>query len=231
MRRRAVLLDALGTLVKLEPPVPRLQRALIERLGLPVTEADARRAIAQEITYYRAHLNEGRDQSSLRELRRRCAEVLWSELPAAGPMDTDAVVEALLASLHFTAFPDAEPVLRALTEDGLRLVVVSNWDISLADVLERLDLSRWLDGVVTSAGVGARKPRPEVFLQALALAEADPGEAVHVGDSLQEDVMGARGAGIEAVWLVREGTAESNPPGPEVSTIRTLRELPGLVSR
>lgn len=215
--------------MNLEPPAPRLRRELLARFGLSVSSEEAQRAIGAEIAYYRAHLDEGRDEAGLRALRQRCAEVLWNELPGAGPMDNDAIVDALLASLTFTAFPDALPVLQVLRERGLRLVVVSNWDVSLPEVLERIGLAACLDGVVTSAAVGARKPRAEIFQRALALAEADPGQAVHVGDSLQEDILGARAAGIEAVWLAREGA-----PGDEagdVTSISSLRELPGLLSR
>jgi putative hydrolase of the HAD superfamily len=214
LSRRAVLLDALGTLVNLEPPAPRLRRELVERFGLSVTEAEAHRAIVKEIAYYRAHLDDGRDEPGLRALRRQCAEVLWAELPGTGPRDTDAIVEALLASLEFAAFADASEALRALKELGLRLVVVSNWDVSLPHVLEQLELTRWLDGVVTSAAVGARKPRPEIFQHALALAQVDPEQAVHVGDSLEEDVSGARAARIEAVWVQRSGSGKPGPRKP-----------------
>jgi FMN phosphatase YigB (HAD superfamily) len=51
-----------------------------------------------------------------------------------------------------------------------------------------------------------------------------PADALHVGDSLAEDVAGARAAGIAALLLVRDGT----PAPAGVETIRSLRELPGL---
>jgi len=75
-RPRAVLLDALGTLVRLEPPAPRLQSELSSRFGLAITRAQAERAIGAEITYYRAHLDQGCDEAGLLELRARCADVL-----------------------------------------------------------------------------------------------------------------------------------------------------------
>jgi putative hydrolase of the HAD superfamily len=231
LKRAVVLLDALGTLVNLEPPVPRLQQELLARFGLSVSEAEAQRAMAQEIAYYRAHLDEGRDQPGLLALRRRCAEVLRGELPGACAVDAEALVEALLASLHFTAFEDAGPALDCLRESGLRLVVVSNWDTSLPGVLERLGLAAGLDAVLTSAEVGARKPRPEIFKRALAVAEAEPGQAVHVGDSIEEDVAGARAAGIEAVLVRRGAGAVERAPVAGVTTISTLRELPRLLSR
>jgi putative hydrolase of the HAD superfamily len=97
---RAILLDALGTLVALQPPAPLLRVELADRFGLHVSESQAERSIGAEIAYYRAHLDEGRDAASLRALRRRCAGVLRSELPAAD-LGLDPLVDALLASLRF----------------------------------------------------------------------------------------------------------------------------------
>jgi putative hydrolase of the HAD superfamily len=66
-----------------------------------------------------------------------------------------------------------------------------------------------------------RKPSPEIFEHALVLAGAAAHEAIHVGDSLAEDVAGARAAGIEAVLIKRDGAP--GPPG--VRTIATLAAL------
>jgi putative hydrolase of the HAD superfamily len=219
----AVLLDALGTLVALEPPAPLLRSELAGRFGLEVTETQASRAIGAEIAYYRAHLDEGRDPLALEQLRRRSAEVLRSALPDAGAgLELDPLVQALLASLRFSAFPDVRPALLAARARGQRLIVVSNWDISLGDVLRTLGLTSLLDGVLTSAGAGARKPAPAIFEQALALANVRARDAIHVGDSLDEDVAGARAAGIEPV-LIRRGDGAAAEPG--VRTISSLAEL------
>ncbi len=219
----AILLDALGTLVALEPPAPLLRTELARRFGLEVSAREAAQAIAAEIAYYRAHLDDGRDEPGLKALRRRCAGVLREALPPAG-LELDPLLDALLASLRFTAFADARPALEAARSRGQRLVVASNWDVSLHGVLRALELEPLLDGILTSAEAGARKPAPAMFEQALALAGARPDEAVHVGDSLDEDVAGARAAGIEPVLVRRE----PGPGVPGVRTISSLCELAGL---
>ena len=217
---RAILFDALGTLVALEPPAPRLRSELARRFGLEVSEHQAERAILAEIAYYRAHFDDGRDPASLRALRRHCADVLRSELPSAG-LEIDPLVDALLASLRFTPFADARPALVGARSRGQRIVVVSNWDVSLHGVLRALELEPLLDGVLTSAQAGVRKPAPAIFEQALAIAGAGPADAIHVGDSLDEDVAGARAAGIEPVLVRRDG-------GPEPSGVRTISSLDDL---
>jgi putative hydrolase of the HAD superfamily len=216
---RALLLDALGTLVELEPPAPHLAHSL------QISQAEAEQAISAEMAFYRAHLNDGRDAESLTALRRRCAAVLRDALPGhARTADLDEMVETLLASLRFRAFPDAAPALEAARAGGSRLVVVSNWDCSLPDVLARIGLAPLLDGVVASAGAGARKPAAEIFERALSIAGVSASEAVHIGDSLVEDLEGARGAGIEPVLVQRDGTP--GPPG--VTTIQTLAQFESL---
>src|SRR5438034_6579425 len=117
---RAVLLDALGTLVELEPPWEHLARDLGVKPDRQLTEA-----VRAEMAYYRDHSHEGRDPASLAQLRERCALVLAR---AAGE---EIAVDTMMAAIRFRAFPDAAPALAALRERGLRLVCVSNWDISL----------------------------------------------------------------------------------------------------
>jgi len=217
----AILLDALGTLVALEPPAPRLRKELAERFDLDVSEAQAASAIAAEIVYYRSHLDEGRDETSLRALRSRCAEVLRAALPGADRIELDRMKQALLASLRFTPFADVRPALLGARARGQRLVVVSNWDVSLHAVLRGLGLEPLLDAILTSAEVGVRKPAPAIFERALELVGARAAQTIHVGDSLEEDVAGARAAGIEPV-LIRRGDAT---PVADVRTISSLSEL------
>jgi putative hydrolase of the HAD superfamily len=216
---KAVLFDAMGTLLRLEPPAPRLREELRSRFGLEVTEEQARAAIGAEIAYYRAHHDEGRDEASLADLRARCADALRRALPTPD-LPLDEVTAALLASLRFTAYDDAVAALARLGEAGVRRVVVSNWDVSLHEVLERIELTPLLDGVVTSAEAGASKPDPALFRRGLELAGTD--DALHVGDTIAYDVEGARAAGIPGVLIVRAGA-----PPDGVPAVRRLTDLPG----
>jgi putative hydrolase of the HAD superfamily len=194
MLTRAVLLDALGTMVELEPPWIRLA----DELG---AEPDERliRAVRAEMTYYAAHAHEGSDAEALADLRRRCAALLSNEL------GREVSVELMMASIRFAAYPDAAPALAALRRRGLRLICVSNWDFTLPEVLERCGLADALDGVVTSAGSGARKPDKAIFAAALELAGCPAAEALHVGDTPGEDIDGARAAGIRSLLIDRDG--------------------------
>jgi putative hydrolase of the HAD superfamily len=224
VRPKAVLLDALGTLLELPDPRPALVAGLARR-GVTVTPEEAGTALRAEIAYYRAHHDEAGDAAALAVLRAECTAVLRGALPARA-RDAPDLQGALLDSLRFRAFPEVPGVLRALRAAGARLVVLSNWDVSLHEALAATGLAPLVDGAVSSAEAGAAKPDPRAFAAALALAGAGPDEAVHVGDSPEFDVAGARAAGLPAVLVVRDGPLPPAEPG--VTAIRSLSELPGL---
>jgi putative hydrolase of the HAD superfamily len=219
---RAVLLDALGTLVELQPPAPRLQRVLRES-GIDVTEEQAGAGFMAEISYYLDHHLTGSDRERLERLRDRCAEELRHALGIAA-LDHATARRAMLGALEFTPYEDVIPALRELRERGVTLVIASNWDCSLPEWLGPAGVLELVDGVATSAEVGAAKPDPRVFERALAIAGVEPAEALHVGDKVDNDVEGAAAAGVRAVLLQREG----EPPA-GVEAIRSLRELPALL--
>ena len=226
---RAVLLDAMGTLLELDPPAPRLRHELRERAGVELTLAEAGSAMAAEIGYYRAHHQAGHDRGSLAELRRECARALRDALPGkAGELPLDVVREAMLAAIHFRVYPEAVGVLEWLRGAGVRRVVVSNWDVSLHQVLQTVGLAPLLSGSITSAELGVGKPSPAIFKHALTIAGVPGRDALMVGDSVVEDVEGARAAGVEPILLARG--RETPPEVDGVRVIRSLRELPKLVA-
>jgi putative hydrolase of the HAD superfamily len=222
MTGRAVLLDALGTLVELQPPAPRLVR-LLAAAGHEVDEERAAAGFGAEIAYYMAHHLEGSDPRALDDLRDRCAEELRAGLALPG-LDHATARRVMLEALEFTPFPDVVPALRELRAAGHRLVVVSNWDCSLPEWLGPPGLLELVDGVVSSAEVGAAKPDPAPFLRGLELAGVGPADALHVGDSPENDLEGARAAGVRGVLVDRAGTAP-----PALPSVSSLREVSSLV--
>ncbi len=217
-------LDALGTLIELEDPYRRLADELAAR-GAPVDVAAARTALHAEMAHYRAHHDIASDLDGLARLRADCTDVLRAALPApASGLGNDALLDALLAALRFRPFPEVESVLRDLRAAGAVLVVVSNWDVSLHEVMERTGLRALVDAVLTSAEIGEAKPGGAMFAAALELAGARPADAVHAGDSIEHDVAGALAMGMRPVLVDRDGTAGAVPAGvPVVSDLRGVR--------
>jgi putative hydrolase of the HAD superfamily len=192
MTVEAVTIDAYGTLVALRDPVPSLQEALAAR-GVERGAGDVEEAFRAEVAYYVPRSHEGRDDATLALLRRDCARVF---LEAAGAdLTPEEFAPAFVEALVFEAVAGATDACRALAGAGLRLAVVSNWDVGLQDQLARLGLTAIIGEVVTSAEAGAPKPDPAVFRLALSRLGVTPGRAVHVGDA-PADEEGARAAGV-----------------------------------
>jgi putative hydrolase of the HAD superfamily len=218
-----VLLDALGTLVTFAPPAPRLRALLRERHGLDVSEEEALAGMRAEIGFYRREHDRACDRPALAALRRDCAAVLRDALPErARGVEVDALVPTLLDAIRFEPYPEAADVLDTLRARGHALAVVSNWDVSLHDVLAAAGLAERVDAVVTSAELGVGKPRPEPFAAALAALGVAAEGAVHAGDTVDEDVAGALAAGVRPVLVDRDGSAAA-PDG--VAVVTDLRGL------
>jgi len=120
-------------------------------------------------------------------------------------------------------FEDVRPTLAALAARCVKLGVISNWDERLRQLLTRLGLTDAFDTIVISCEVGAAKPHPAIFAQAATRLNLRPAEILHVGDSLEMDVEGARAAGFLPVHVVRDGKSCSE------CQIRSLIEVASLI--
>jgi HAD superfamily hydrolase (TIGR01509 family) len=189
----AVTIDAFGTLVRLRDPFDALEWALRER-GVERTRGEIAAAFAEEGRYYRERSYEGADEASLALLRRDCAAVFLRALGA--DLDSAEFAPAYVATLEFELLPGTTDAVAELERLGLRLGVVSNWDMALPGYLHELGLAERFAAVVTSAEAGAPKPDPRIFRLALErLGGVRPERALHVGDS-EADELGARAAGM-----------------------------------
>ena len=188
----AVTIDAFGTLVGLRDPLDALDEALRSG-GVRRTREEIAAAFAEEGRYYRDRSYEGADEASLALLRRDCAAIFLDALGA--DLDPEEFAPAYVGTLEFEPMPGAPEAVAELERLGLRLAVVSNWDVALLGYLEGLGLARHFVTVVTSAEAGAPKPDPRIFELALERLRVPPSRALHVGDS-EADEVGARAAGM-----------------------------------
>ena len=112
----------------------------------------------------------------------------------------EAMTRAWEHAEHFELYEDALPVLEELRGHGLKLGLVSNTgrDLDLFVAHHGLEV----DAVLGSRAFGRTKPHPTIFQEVLKRLEVAPAEAAMVGDSPEDDVEGARAAGIEAAFLL-----------------------------
>ncbi len=146
----------------------------------------------------------------------------------------DRILASQFAADSWEPYPDAEPMLTAVRDMGVRIGVVSDWGSNLRGIVADLGLDRYFDFVLPSGAVGVAKPNPVFFRMALEAVGAEPADALMVGDSYRADVRGAWSAGMDAVWLDRRDGANITPSGEpipsDVRRIHGLDELPAIVA-
>lgn len=141
---------------------------------------------------------------------------------------TERLIEAHRRELAKAAeFPSHHgPLLEALAR-RYRLAVVSNFDYTptALEILASAGVADLFAAIVVSDRVGWRKPRREIFDEALRQVGVVPTSALFVGDRADIDVVGARGAGMDAAWV--NPHREPLPPAvePPAFEIRDLAEL------
>jgi len=112
--------------------------------------------------------------------------------------------------LHFATsaawalYDDVLPALEELRSTGVAAGLITNYDSRVYRLLDSLGLTPWLDSVTIPAIAGSSKPDARIFAFALAQKGLAPGQAAHVGDSVEEDYRAAEDAGLVAVLLDRD---------------------------
>ena len=134
--------------------------------------------------------------------------------------------------LGLALFADAVEMLRAIRAalPGRRLGLITNGPAEVQrDKIALLDLARHVDFTLISGEFGIAKPEPAIFAEGLRLGRATVEETVFIGDSPEYDVVGARAAGLRAIWMNRTGLAwpAAPPAPPEVRSIADVRALLG----
>ncbi len=230
---KAVFFDAGNTLLLPHPSVEEVCAQVMEEHGYRVCLPDLRRGLEIAERYYEErYWSDDTFWASEEE-----AAAMWSEMYALAVAEAgveEASSRVLGRALYdefgrgdrWALYPDVLPAMERLMEMGMRMGVISNWDVRLPGLCHHLGLSPYLEFVISSANLGRIKPEVSIFRIALERVGVAPEEAVHVGDHYYADVLGARAAGIHPVLLDRWELAAS----PDCAVIASLEELPGLLS-
>ena len=188
----AVTVDAMGTLVELDGPLERLAEAL-RAFAVDRSHDEVAEAFRTEVAYYIEHKLSARDAQSLADLREECSRVFLES--AGAEIDPAAFSPAFVGAMVFEPVTDAVAAVASLRSAGLALACVSDWDIGLEEQLAKVGIDHHFDFVITSAEVGAPKPDPTIFEEALRRLGVPSSRALHVGDG-EGDRAGAAAAGM-----------------------------------
>jgi HAD superfamily hydrolase (TIGR01549 family) len=204
MTVRAVLFDVDFTIARPGPELgPEGYRRLGERFGLDLDPSRYRQARERAVEGIRRHPELEHDEEIWVAFTERIIRGMGGEADSAYECAV-AMTRAWEHAEHFELYEDALPVLEELRAQGLKLGLVSNTGRNLDEFVahHRLDV----DAALGSGSFGRTKPHPTIFHTVLERLGVDPPDAAMVGDSPEDDVDGARAAGIGVAFLLdREG--------------------------
>ena len=168
------------------------------------------------------------DRSGFRYSREEWAEVVRSSFTGVAEVSEelfDAIYQRFGEARAWLIYDDAIPTLQQLEQRGLKLAVISNWDDRLEPLLSELGLASYFDQILVSSKVGSQKPETRIFYAAAELLEVEADRILHVGDSLREDVEGARSAGFRAMRVRRNGKENESDLASLTSVVELLQRL------
>lgn len=233
MAYRAVFFDAGETLVHPHPSFPELFALVLRREGHDEVDPERLRdglyVVAERFT--RA-AREGEVWSASAETSKAFwLEIYTTLLEKVGISGVERTAAALYREFtdlaNYRLFPDVEPVLARLSEAGLILGVVSNFEEWLERLLEDLGITRYFDVRVISGVEGIEKPDPRIFRLALDRTGARPEQSVYVGDNPEFDTEPAEAVGMTGILIDRRSRFPEHP-GLRIATLEQLPALLGL---
>jgi putative hydrolase of the HAD superfamily len=221
-RFQGVFFDAGDTLITADPPLREVALTLATQLFPDLAPPLLLSALAAARAFFsQYYLNYSAQEED--RLLADMAQAMRTALREAADIDVDFLpfVNQVRDSIRYRPFPDVLPTLRSLRGWGKTLAVVSNWDPALPTLLAELGLAEFFAFILPSAEIGVEKPDGRIFSLALQRLGLEPREVVHIGDSYESDVVGARAVGITPILLDREDKARYQ----DVICIGSLTEL------
>jgi len=215
---RAITFDIGGTLIEPWPSVGHVYAAVAAEHGVRGLDAEALNRRFRE-----AWRDRGEFQHS-RKAWGALVDQVFDGLVERPPSETffPQLYTRFGEARAWRICPDVLPTLDELASRGIPMAAVSNWDERLRPLLKALNLDGYFEAVLVSCELYFAKPSDVIFEHALRKLGTPAAETLHVGDSAEEDLAGARAAGMQALLIDRQGDA-----GPD--SIKSLADLLSLV--
>lgn len=236
---RAVLIDLGDTLVHLNRPWDEVFSDNLESLYAFFKEEDPSLNFQEFARIFVREFERASATSQLYKIEVPMQDIIARVLHKIGLRDVggsfvqDAIEEFYRPEVNaWQLYPDTLVTLTALREMRLKMGVVSNSksDWAVRAILEKHDLSKLFDMIVTSAELRMRKPRLDIFTQALVALDVKSSETVFVGDSLQADIIGAKTAGIRSIHVRRKPEDHPHFVVPDVAVTSLAEALAQIIS-
>ena len=230
MAIKAIFFDAAGTLIKPARRVGETYAVLAQKYGVEPSAAEITERF--RLCFHSAPplAFPGTPAARIEDLER----AWWKELvrrvfePWDGFQRFDDYFAELFAYFAqpdaWALYPEVAETLSVLERRGLVLSVISNFDSRLIGILEGLGAAHWFEHIFVSSRVGYAKPDRQIFHTALERHSLEAGDALHVGDSEEKDLLGANRAGLKGVLVERNGAGNSNL-SPRITSLRSIPSL------
>jgi FMN hydrolase / 5-amino-6-(5-phospho-D-ribitylamino)uracil phosphatase len=222
---RAICFDLDNTLWDVWPVIMRAEQKMYDFLAQRYPRVVAKMTIemmraAREQTAA-AHPQMRHDFTFLRKqtLREHAREFGYAEA-----MVEEAFDAFIQARNEVDLYTDVLPALEQL-RTRYRLFTASNGNADL----DQIGIAHFFERTIAARQVGALKPDPAIFHKVIEGTDLQAHEVVYVGDDPLLDVVGARGAGMQAIWIDRQGSEWPPEIAPAAHTVRSLTELTQLL--
>ena len=212
---QAVTFDVGGTLIHPWPSVGHVYAEVAAKHGLKNVSPD--KLNKNFAAAWRAKKNFQHTREGWADIVDQSFAGLGAPLPSRSFFP--AIYQRFAEADAWRIYDDALPALEALASRDLPLAVISNWDERLRPLLQQFQLDRYFETIVVSCEVGFAKPSPVIFEHAAKKLGIVPEQILHVGDSAEEDVAGAKAADVRALLIDRDNTTG------DAARIGSLREL------
>ena len=233
MATKAVFFDAAGTLIKPVRPVGQTYASIAENYGMKVSSSELSQRFrtcfdaSPPLTFGPVSAESIGDLE--RDWWKQLVQCVLQPFGSSAQLDRtfDELFSYFARPEAWTLYPDVPETLSALRQRGLILDVISNFDSRLIDILEGLGAADWFEEVFISSRVGHAKPSWQIFYTALQRHNLAPSEAMHIGDSEENDFYGAVNAGLAGV-LIDRGVS---PAPTNIRQITNLSEVISILDR
>jgi putative hydrolase of the HAD superfamily len=230
MAIKAIFFDAAGTLIKPARRVGETYAVLAQKYGVEPSAAEITERFRRCFHSAPPLAFPGTPATRIEDLER----AWWRELvrrvfePWDGVQRFDDYFAELFAYFAqpdaWALYPEVAETLPVLERRGLVLSVISNFDSRLIGILQGLGAAHWFEHIFVSSRVGYAKPDRQIFHTALERHSLEAGDALHVGDSEEKDLLGANRAGLKGVLVERNGAGNSNL-SPRITSLRSIPSL------
>lgn len=225
----AVFFDAANTLLYPYPSVGEVYAQVARRYGVDTTGERVQQAFRQvwgrvEAQAAQDPVRYGVGEPDGRRFWHAMVQATFAEIALPEQFDTffDELYWLFAQPSVWRLFPECLEVLHTLRQRGYIVGVISNWDNRLLHLLEALGLMTYMQHVSISALVGWDKPHAAIFQHATEAVAVSPARALHIGDNFTADVQGAQQAGLQPLWLQRQGGEHADYP--------VIRDLHGVLT-